>query len=170
MTTSAPIPVELLDAAPAGEAGALLRPCCASTRWAADLLAQRPHGTIEVLTARSGQVIERLAAADVDEALAAHPRIGERAGGHDTESAWSRQEQSATADLTATVAQQLRAGNVEYEQRFGQVFVICATGKSTEQMLDGLRRRMANPPDVEREVVRGELRQIVALRLAKAFH
>lgn len=169
MTTSGPVPVGRLDAAGVGEATGLLRPCCASTRWADELLALRPHGTLQALTERSRLVIAGLAGSDLDEALAAHPRIGDRVGGSDRESSWSRQEQSATAHLSATLAQQLVAANLAYERRFGQVFLICATGKSTQQMLDALRQRLTNPPDAEREVVRGELSAIVDLRLAKTF-
>lgn len=158
-----------LDVATAATATTWLRPCCASMRWAVDLLGGRPYGDLAALSSRSDQVIAALDAVDLDEAVAAHPRIGERAAGTDTESGWSRQEQSATADLAATVQQQLIAVNLAYERRFGQVFLICATGRSAEQMLDDARRRLSNTPSAEREVVRAELAAIVRLRLAKAF-
>jgi len=58
---------------------------------------------------------------------------------------------------------------VAYEQRFGHVFLICATGLSASELLDALRARLTNPVEAERDVVRGELAKIVRLRLAKGF-
>jgi 2-oxo-4-hydroxy-4-carboxy-5-ureidoimidazoline decarboxylase len=100
--------------------------------------------------------------------MSAHPRIGERAAGSGTEAGWSRQEQSAAATGDDALRERLRAGNAEYERRFGHVFLICATGLSAEQVVGALRERMGNDIDDEREVVRGELRKIADLRLAKA--
>ena len=94
-------------------------------------------------------------------------RHGDRVTGTDRESAWSRQEQSGAAD--STVAEQLLAGNVAYEARFGHVFLICATGRSPQGMLAELRRRLDNTTEAERGVVRAELREIVRLRLIKTF-
>ena len=101
--------------------------------------------------------------------LASHPRIGERAAADSREGGWSRQEQSGAAGAAEQVRRELAAGNAAYEQRFGHVFLICATGLSAEAMLAALRSRLRNDPIAEREVVRGELVKIVRLRLAKAF-
>ncbi len=168
-TTDPRTTVAAFDRASAPDATALLRPCCASTRWATDLVAGRPYGDVAAVAERSDDLIRTLDAGALEQALAAHPRIGDRVSGDDTESAWSRQEQSATADLAGTVAEQLVAANLAYESTFGQVFLICATGKSAEQMLAAARSRLENPPEVEREVVRRELAAIVRLRLAKAL-
>ena len=91
---------------------------------------------------------------------------GARAG---TEAAWSRQEQSGARDAPADVLAGLRAGNAAYEERFGHVFLICATGMSAASMLGALQTRLGHDPAAEREVVRDELMKIVRLRLAKAF-
>jgi 2-oxo-4-hydroxy-4-carboxy-5-ureidoimidazoline decarboxylase len=157
------------DAAPSSDAAAELVPCCASRRWVAHLVKGRPYASLERLITASDDTLGRLDWADIAEALAAHPRIGERAAGAGRESGWSRQEQSGTASMVEQTRQQLVEGNVAYEQRFGHVFLICATGLSAEQMLSSLRSRLHNDPVAEQTAVRGELAKIVRLRLAKAF-
>jgi 2-oxo-4-hydroxy-4-carboxy-5-ureidoimidazoline decarboxylase len=139
------------------------------------------------LTAATDTAFAALTWADLEEALAHHPRIGERPEGADRASAWSRAEQSGvgrsgadrsgagrsgagdSADRTDTeeTAQGLRAGNLAYERRFGHVFLICATGLSAEQMLGALRSRLGNDVATEREIVRAELAKIAHLRVAR---
>lgn len=150
------------------EASAALLACCASQRWVSAVSAGRPYADLSELRARSAEVFDDLAWSDLVEAMAAHPRIGERAEGDGPEAGWSRQEQSAAATGDDALRKRLRAGNAEYERRFGHVFLICATGLSAEAVLDALCLRMANDIDAEQEVVRGELRKIADLRLAKA--
>jgi 2-oxo-4-hydroxy-4-carboxy-5-ureidoimidazoline decarboxylase len=157
--------VAAFDTMPAADAGALLRPACASSAWAAAMIAGRPYGSLDALAARSDGVLAGLDWPDVEEALTAHPRIGERATGNDREAAWSRQEQSGASGA----AGDLRTANVEYERRFGHVFLICATGRSSDEILAALRDRLGNDERVEHELVRAELTQIVRLRLAKTF-
>lgn len=140
--------------------------CCASRRWAGEVLARRPYPDLAALRSVAAAVLARLSWADLTEALEAHPRIGERAAGDGQEAAWSRQEQ---AGAEVELAEDLRAGNLAYEERFGHVFLICATGLSGEAMLMALRERLGNDPEAEREVVRAELGKIVDLRLGKAF-
>jgi 2-oxo-4-hydroxy-4-carboxy-5-ureidoimidazoline decarboxylase len=157
------------DLSPAEAAGALL-PCCASRRWVSELVDGRPYGSLERLIEGSDAALAGLRWADVEQALAAHPRIGAQWGDPaGREVTWSAEEQRGTVALGVAARDQLLAANVEYEQRFGHVFLICATGKSAEQMMDSLEERLGNAASVEREVVRVELRNIVALRLAKAF-
>jgi 2-oxo-4-hydroxy-4-carboxy-5-ureidoimidazoline decarboxylase len=163
------LPLSALDEAAPAEARDLLRPCCASSAWLAAMTDGRPFGTLDSLIERSDGAIALLDWPDVVEALAAHPRIGQRLGGSDRESAWSRQEQSATAGLDRSTTDDLVAGNLAYEERFGHVFLIRATGRTAEEMLAELRKRLGNDTSTERGVVRGELAQIVRLRLAKAF-
>jgi 2-oxo-4-hydroxy-4-carboxy-5-ureidoimidazoline decarboxylase len=138
--------------------------CCASRRWADEILARRPYHDLAQLRSVSEQVLRALTWADVEQALAAHPRIGERAAGTSKEAGWSRDEQAG-----ATASEDLVAGNRLYEERFGHVFLICATGLSGPDMLMALRERLGNDPEAERDVVREELRKIVDLRLGKAF-
>jgi 2-oxo-4-hydroxy-4-carboxy-5-ureidoimidazoline decarboxylase len=163
------VQIDRFDRAPRVEAEAVLRPCCASSRWIAGVVERRPYGSLERLIEASDEALARLDWSDVEQALAAHPRIGDRVGGADREAQWSRQEQAGAAAEPA-VAAELVAGNLAYEARFGHVFLICATGRSAPDMLAALRARLDNPEDVERGVVRTELREIVRLRLIKSFH
>jgi 2-oxo-4-hydroxy-4-carboxy-5-ureidoimidazoline decarboxylase len=100
--------------------------------------------------------------------LAAHPRIGERAEGEHAEAAWSRREQAAVGTDQAT-AQALAEGNRVYEERFGRVFLICATGLTADQVLASLRDRLGHQPAEEATVVADELRKIALLRLERVL-
>lgn len=162
-------PLDRLNLAEPEEAERELLVCCASRRWADELLARRPYHDLAGLHAVSETVLTQLRWEDVEQALAAHPRIGERAAGEGREAAWSRAEQAGTSGADQEVREDLVAGNLVYEERFGHVFLICATGRSAEAMLFALRERLGNDPDTERNVVRAELTKIVDLRLGKAF-
>jgi 2-oxo-4-hydroxy-4-carboxy-5-ureidoimidazoline decarboxylase len=164
-----PIAVAEFDAAPAADAAAELMPCCASRRWVSSLVSGRPYARLDRLTAASDALLAGLEWPELESALAGHPRIGERAASDGRSDGWSRQEQAGTATAPDPVRRELAEGNVAYEQRFGHVFLICATGLSAETMLAALRSRLRNDPVAEREVVRSELTKIVRLRLAKAF-
>jgi 2-oxo-4-hydroxy-4-carboxy-5-ureidoimidazoline decarboxylase len=164
---SALVEIAIFDRMEPFEAAELIRPCCASHRWVSEVVMGRPYGSMRRLLAASADVIADLRWTDLAEALAAHPRIGDRVAGADRESSWSRQEQSGASD--PSVADELYQGNVAYEARFGHVFLICATGRSAAEMLSALKQRLNNPTDVEREVVRAELREIVRLRVIKTF-
>jgi 2-oxo-4-hydroxy-4-carboxy-5-ureidoimidazoline decarboxylase len=169
MTDTELVQVAELDRASPGHAATRLRPSCASIGWIERLVGGRPYESLGRLTAASDAAIAALSWPDIEEALAAHPRIGDRAQGSGREASWSRQEQAATAGAGGDVQARLRAGNAEYEERFGHVFLICAADRSTEDMLAALHARLGHDPAAEREIVRAELRQIVRLRLAKTF-
>lgn len=102
--------------------------------------------------------------AELDRALHHHPRIGERAAGASPEADMSRREQSGV-DTSADTAAQLLAGNREYEDKFGRVFLIRAAGRSAEEILTSLRLRLKNTPDQELHVVAEQLREIALIRL-----
>jgi 2-oxo-4-hydroxy-4-carboxy-5-ureidoimidazoline decarboxylase len=190
VTDSGRVPVAGLNEATAATAAGLLRPACASTRWIERMISGRPYRCVEALAAASDAVLATVGWPDIEHALAAHPRIGARlpdqsapqdqgapqgqgarpdgdAAGR--EAAWSRQEQSGTRHASPDVQAGLRAGNAVYEERFGHVFLICATGMSAASMLAALQARLGHDPATERAVVRDELTKIVRLRLAKAF-
>lgn len=154
-----------LNHAEPGPAERELLACCAARRWADEILARRPYRDLAELREVSSTVLARLSWGDVEQAMAAHPRIGERAAGDAREAEWSRAEQSGVTGS----ADDLVAGNLAYEERFGHVFLICATGLSSATILSRLRERLGNDRDTEREVVRAELGRIVDLRLGKAF-
>jgi OHCU decarboxylase len=144
----------------------LLAACCDVPRWVDRVLAGRPYADAEALTRAADDGVRDLDDGEVDQALAAHPRIGDRASGNGREAAWSRNEQSGVGE-DAEVRAALADGNRAYEERFGRVFLICATGLSAEQMLASLRQRLTNDPVAELAVVRDELRKIAVLRLGK---
>ena len=139
-----------------------LRQCCAADAWVAGVLAGRPYPDEEALGARSDSVTAALDDTGLAQALAGHPRIGERA-----HSAWSQQEQSGVADAGADVREQLAAANAEYERRFGHVYLVCASGRSADELLAVCRSRLDNDPATERGVVIAELAKINRLRLGK---
>jgi 2-oxo-4-hydroxy-4-carboxy-5-ureidoimidazoline decarboxylase len=145
-----------------------LAACCAAPAWIAALLAGRPFADEEAVCAGSDAAIAELTDAELAEALRAHPRIGDRPAGPEGE--WSRQEQAGTASAGATVRAELAEANAAYEQRFGHVYLVCATGRSAEELLAVCRSRLDNPPAAERAVVLGELAKISRLRLAKLLH
>ena len=154
-----------LDELPDEEADRLLRACCASSTWVARVRDGRPYGTRERLLDTADRACRELSAADVAEALAAHPRIGERAQGDSTEARWSRSEQASVSDADATIRERLRELNVAYEQRFDRVFLVRAAGRTPEQMLAELERRLGNDPQAEQAEVVEQLAQITRLRV-----
>lgn len=148
------------NAAPEQEAQAEMLACCASRRFAAAMAAGRPYPSLAAAEAAVETVFDSLTWPDVLEAMDAHPRIGARVSGQ------SAAEQSGVADDSRAA---LQAGNAAYEERFGHVFLICATGLSGEQMLASLRQRLANDETSERLAATAELRKITVLRVRKAL-
>ena len=136
--------------------------CCGSRAWASQLQAGRPFATFDALLETADDVWGGLSDDDRLEAFAAHPRIGERG-----ESAWARGEQSGAAGATDETLRELEAGNQAYEDRFGHVFLINATGKSAEEMLEALRDRLGSDPDAELAEAAEQQRQITRNRLEK---
>jgi 2-oxo-4-hydroxy-4-carboxy-5-ureidoimidazoline decarboxylase len=159
--------VELFNGLPAERAEADLLACCAVPRWAAELTALRPYPSRSDLLTVADAALRALTWADVAQALAAHPRIGERVAGTGREAAWSRREQAGAATADEDTRAALVQVNKEYEQRFGHVFLIFASGRSDVEMLAAARERLGNDDAAERVVVAGELRRIALLRLER---
>ncbi|PZG21540.1 2-oxo-4-hydroxy-4-carboxy-5-ureidoimidazoline decarboxylase [Nonomuraea aridisoli] len=159
-----PDTLEAFNVLPTAEAERELLACCASPAFAGLVASLRPYGNLDELLETAGKVVRELEWGDVLEALKAHPRIGERADGGGRDAAWSRQEQSGVEErLRAELAE----GNRAYEERFGHVYLVCATGLTGAEMLARLRERLRNDEERERHVVRDELAAIARLRLAK---
>lgn len=148
------------NAAPEQEAVATMLACCASRRFAAAMTAGRPYASQAAALAAAEAAFESLTWADVLEAMDAHPRIGARVSGQ------SAAEQSGVADDSRAA---LAAGNAAYAERFGHVFLICATGLSGAEMLRALEQRLKNDEISERVAASAELRKITVLRVRKAL-
>jgi 2-oxo-4-hydroxy-4-carboxy-5-ureidoimidazoline decarboxylase len=150
------------DALPDAEAERLLRGCCASARWARAVTAGRPYGSTDALLAAADTALAALEDPDLDDALAGHPRIGER-----TRSPASSREQAGVLASDDGVLAALAEGNRAYEQRFGHVYLVCATGRSGAELLAVLEERLRNDPATERVRVRAELGKINRIRLTQ---
>jgi len=159
-----------LNALPATEAEAAFLACCGSTRWARDMASRRPYADVEALTAAADEAWWSLDPADWDQAFRAHPRIGERKAAPAQgarAAAWSSQEQAGAASAGGDVAAALAEGNQAYEARFGRIYIVCATGKTAEEMLAILRARLANDDATELRAAAAEQAKITKLRLEK---
>ncbi len=147
------------------EVTAALRSCNAAAPFAPAVASGRPYPSVDALVDRAGEVSRSLAWADVAQALAAHPRIGDRVSGESAEASSSRREQASMTQAGDDVRAAIVAGNREYEDRFDHVFLIRAAGRSPEEMLAELRRRLAHTADQERPEVVEQLAQITQLRV-----
>jgi 2-oxo-4-hydroxy-4-carboxy-5-ureidoimidazoline decarboxylase len=151
------------NAAPAPDAERDVLDCCASTRFAKAVTAGRPYPDRAALLAAVDAAFADLTWDDIAESMNGHPRIGDRA----VRGGMSAAEQSGAAAAADDVKQGLADGNLAYEQRFGHIFLICATGLSGQEMLTRLRARLENDQDAERAEVRAELLKITRLRMTK---
>ena len=158
-------PLRALNDLPDDEAERFLRACCASSTWVARVLAGRPYATAAGLLDTADRASRELSAEDVTEALSAHPRIGERPQGDSAEAKLSRQEQASVSDAGAATRERLRERNVAYEQRFDRVFLVRAAGRTPDEMLAELERRLGNDDETERREVLEQLAQITRLRV-----
>jgi 2-oxo-4-hydroxy-4-carboxy-5-ureidoimidazoline decarboxylase len=153
--------LDAFNAAPADAAERDALACCASESFAKAIADGRPYRGPDGLDAAIGAAFKALTWDDILESMQAHPRIGDRTAGV------SAAEQAGAATAGDAVRQALAAGNAAYENRFGHVFLICASGLSGQEMLDQLQARLENDQEAERAVVRQELEKITRLRMTK---
>ncbi|MDN0200716.1 2-oxo-4-hydroxy-4-carboxy-5-ureidoimidazoline decarboxylase [Streptomyces sp. S.PNR 29] len=144
-------------------ATALLREACTSAEWGRRLLAGRPYATVDDLLAASDAAMAELSEQDLAEAMAGHPPIGRPQPGDPT----SAREQRGMAGASERLKAEMLELNLAYQEKFGHVFLICATGKTGEQMRDAVKERIGNAPEQEREIVRSELGNINRIRLTR---
>ena len=160
-------------------------PCCGSKAWAGAMVERRPFRSEEAVLIAADEVWRSLAEADWREAFQSHPRIGEssvarlRAAGVGTAqpemkhvvagqaAAWSQQEQSAVAGADESAKIALAQANQIYEARFNRIFIVCAAGKSPEEVLKILKRRLQNDDAAELQEAAEQQRQITQIRLKK---
>ena len=151
-----------LNALPAPAAQTALLQCCGSRRWVQRMMALRPFASAVDLLAAAEQAGRQLTDADWLEAFAAHPRIGEN-----STSAWSQVEQAAALRAAQDVRARLAAANAEYEQKFGFICIVFASGKTPEQILERLQARMRNSEEAEIREAAAEQQKITRARLKK---
>lgn len=160
-------------AMPDPELEAALHACCGSSAWVRAMVAARrsaSFATLDAMKKLAAEVWNGLSPADWDEAFRAHPRIGEKkaeAQQSKVAQAWSGKEQAKVAEASETVRAELREVNRAYEERFGRIYIVCATGKTAEEMLAIARERMKNDPETELRRAADEQRKITELRLEK---
>jgi OHCU decarboxylase len=162
--------LERLNSLPASEAESELLKCCSSRRWAQEMVQSRPFTSSSELTTKAEQIWWAMKPADWLEAFHSHPRIGEKkaaAPTSDQSKRWSETEQMAVSNAATQTLQALATLNREYEEKFGYIFIVCATGKSSEEMLRILRARLENSADEELRNAAAEQAKITQLRLKK---
>ena len=155
--------LDAFNAAPPDAAERDILACCASARFARAINGGRPYRDAAALQDAADAAFATLSWDDIVESMNAHPRIADPATG----AGWSAAEQSGAAAASDQVRQALGRGNVAYEERFGHIFLICASGLSGQEMLNQLQARLKNNDDSERAVVRAELLKITRLRMRK---
>jgi 2-oxo-4-hydroxy-4-carboxy-5-ureidoimidazoline decarboxylase len=170
MATRAQVSVAELDALAAEEASSLFQSCCGSRAWVTRMLERRPFRDLPTLLAVADDVWWSLTPKDWREAFAHHPRIGERDAAVPQDaraSEWSAREQAKVRAADAKIHRLLRLNNALYERRFGHIYVVCASGKSPDELLAILQFRLSNDPETELRVAAEEQAKITKLRLRK---
>jgi OHCU decarboxylase len=159
-----------LNSITADEAAEALLQCCGSNRWAAEMARSRPFPSMAALLTRANQVWSSLDRRDWLESFRSHPKIGEKKAADKVSSQsqqWSGQEQAGVANAPETTIDSLTEFNRAYDQKFGFIFIICATGKTSDEILTALRERLRHEPDVELPIAAAEQSKITQLRLKK---
>ena len=170
--------LDWLNASPEESARAEFLKCCGSTRWAATLTERRPFATLDQLLAQASEVWWALDQTDWLEAFRSHPKIGEKKAAAPTAAAaadfvatqsqqWSAEEQRGVSDAGQKAIEKLARLNRAYEEKFGFIFIVCATGKSTDEILALLETRIENETATELRIAAAEQAKITELRLRK---
>ena len=159
-----------LNTLPVEEAVKALLQCCGSRRWAQEMTNRRPYQSLETLIKTANDIWWSLPPNDWLEAFRSHPKIGEKKAAESVSAQsreWSGQEQAGTSNASQEIVDSLATLNRAYEQKFGFIFIICATGKTSEEMLAALRERLEHEPAAELRTAADEQSKITELRLRK---
>jgi OHCU decarboxylase len=159
-----------LNSLTADEAAKELLQCCGSRQWAGQVSNDRPYATVDNLLTHAEQVWWALTSDDWLEAFRSHPKIGEKKASDATSAQsqqWSGQEQAGVSHASQHMVDSLAELNHAYEQKFGFIFIICASGKSSSEMLAALQERLQNDVDTELRLAATEQVKITGLRLKK---
>ena len=152
------------------EARKELLKCCGAKRWAEAVEQHRPYASLEQLIAKANDIWWSLDKTDWLEAFRSHPKIGERKAANAVSSQsqqWSAQEQQGFQNAAQETTEKLARLNVDYEKKFGFIFIVCATGKSSDEILALLEQRLPNDASVELPIAAAEQAKIIELRLRK---
>lgn len=144
--------------------------CCGATRWAETVERERPYASLEQLIANANEAWWSLSEADWLEAFRSHPKIGGRKAANAVSAQsqqWSSQEQQGVQNAPQGAIEKLAQLNVDYEKKFGFIFIVCATGKSTDEILALLEQRLPNDASEELPIAAAEQAKITELRLRK---
>ena len=144
--------------------------CCGSRAWAAQMAAKRPYADEQSLFAAADDCWLHLAESDWLEAFRSHPRIGEKHAQDKTtatSAAWSRSEQRQMNNADAAILLRMQEGHRRYEERFGRIFIVCASGKQPAELLRTLEVRLTNTLGEELQESARQQQQIMQLRLRK---
>ncbi len=154
------------------EARTELFKCCGSTRWSEIVASKRPFNSISELKIISDSIWNSCVETDWLEAFTHHPKIGDKKLLEQKFAAtakWAANEQSGVNETDKNVIEELAKGNEEYENTFGFIFIVCATGKTASEMLELLKARIKNTQEVELKIAAIEQNKITHLRIDKLF-
>ena len=163
--------IEAFNHLPFNEKQSELFKCCGSTEWSRQL-AEKKFSSLKELKSESDKIWNSLSENDWREAFSHHPKIGDMESlkkKFASTSHWASSEQSGVSSAGIKVLEDLKLNNDLYEKKFGYIFIVCATGKSADEMLDLLKRRLINNPAFEGQVAAEEQNKITHLRLNKLF-
>ena len=162
--------LDRLNSLAANEAEAEFGKCCGSTNWARRMAAECPFVSSNQLVTIADRIWWSLEPEDWLEAFASHPKIGENKGTRATAAEvqnWAAQEQAGAENAAEETVRSLAKLNREYEEKFGYIYIVCATGKSSDEMLAILRERLPNDAETELRIAAREQARITKLRLGK---
>lgn len=160
---TAELTLDELNQLPAPAASRVLSGICAAERWVGAILAGRPYSSVDALIARSDAAVAAMTEPDLRGALAGHPRIGDSQAA----ASWSGQEQAGVQVEDAEFMRALAVANAAYEQRYGHIYLVCASGRNGRELLELLLERLRNDRATEWRVVASELAKINQIRLHK---
>ncbi len=152
------------------DAAEVFRKCCGSNTWVEKMSGARPFGSDQALSEHADRSFKDLTRADWMDAFAAHPKIGDISSlkkKYNTTKNWAENEQAGAQGISDEVAQDLASSNEQYLQKFGYIFIVCATGKTADEMLAMLKHRLNNDPETELPIAAERTKKITHLRLGK---
>jgi OHCU decarboxylase len=156
------------NALTSAQAETTLLDCCGSMRWTKQIAAQRPFESANALYTAAEAVWQKMDREDILESFSHHPQIGQKPEtGSESHRRWAQGEQTGARTATEDVKTRLALGNRAYFEKFGYIYIVCATGKSAEEMLALLEQRLQNDPARELPIAAEQQRQIMRLRLEK---